>query len=296
MLTTRTAATRATAPARTAVRSRPTVLTRATVARVSANLALTCIILAFVAPMMWMFSAAINPTATMSFQWPDNPGLENFRNLGSVKRPLINSMVLSVSSAAITVLAACLCGYPLSRYKLRYGKAFLYGILLSSGLPIIALMIPTYRMYSKLGFIDSYPMVAIFMAATNLPFAIWLAKNFIDGVPMMLEEAARVDGATTGQTMRLIVAPLIRPGMAVLFTFSFIANWGNFFVPFLLTTSPKKYTASIAIYNYFSSMGGVYFGRIAAFAIIYSAPAVVLYAFVSKSLGRSLSFAGGVKE
>ena len=269
---------------------------RVTIVRVSANLGLTCIILAFLAPMMWMFSAAFNPTASMSFQWPDNPGLDNFRNLGSIRRPLINSTVLSLSSAVITVVAACLCSYPLSRYKLRFGKTFLYVILLSSGLPIIALMIPTYRMFSKLGFIDSYPMIAIFMAATNLPFAIWLAKNFIDGVPIALEEAARVDGATTWQTRRLIVLPLIRPGMVVLFTFSFIANWGNFFVPFLLTTSTEKYTASIAIYNYFSSLGGVYFGRIAAFAIVYSAPAIVLYAFVSKALGRSLSFAGGVKE
>jgi multiple sugar transport system permease protein len=271
-------------------------LNRTTVARVSANLSLTCVILVFLAPMMWMFSAAFNPTATMTFQWPSNAGLDNFRNLGSIKRPLINSMVLSLSSAIVTVVAACLCAYPLSRYRLRFGKVFLYVILLSSGLPIIALMIPTYRMFSTFGFIDSYPMISIFMAATNLPFSIWLAKNFIDGVPIALEEAARVDGASTAQTMRLVVLPLIRPGMVVLFTFAFIANWGNFFIPFLLTTSEDKYTASIAIYNYFSGLGGVFFGRIAAFAIIYSAPAIVLYAFVSKALGRSLSFAGGVKE
>ena len=114
---------------------------RATVARVSANLALTCIVLAFLAPMMWMFSAAFNPTATMSFQWSTKAGLENFRNLGSIRRPLINSMVLSLSSAIVTVVAACLCAYPLSRYRLRFGKVFLYVILISSGLPIIALMI-----------------------------------------------------------------------------------------------------------------------------------------------------------
>jgi multiple sugar transport system permease protein len=268
-------------------------------ARIGANIALTAIVLAFLGPMLWMFVAAFNPTAQLAFELPKHPGLANFRSVATwdqLYRPLLNSMILSVTASTVTVFAACLCAYPLSRYRLRFGSVFLYMVLMSSGLPVIALMIPTYRLFTKLHFTNNTLTTALFLAGTSLPFAVWLAKNFIDGVPISLEEAARTDGATTWQTMRNIVFPLIRPGMIVLFIFTFIGNWGNFFVPFILFNDPNKQTASVAIYNYFNSLGGVYFGRVAAFAILYSAPAVVLYALISRTLGRSFSFAGASKE
>jgi multiple sugar transport system permease protein len=272
---------------------------REQLARVTANLTLTVIGLAFVGPMMWMFAAAFNPTAQLAFEIPRDPSLANFKSVATweqLYRPLLNSMVLSVVASFITVVTASMCAYPLSRYRLRFGKFFLYAILLSSGLPIISLMIPVYRLFTKLHFTDNAIATAAFMAGTSLPLAIWLAKNFIDGVPISLEEASQTDGATAWQTMTLIVFPLVRPGMIVLFIFSFIGNWGNFFVPFILFSQPSKQTASVTIYNYFNSLGGVYFGRVAAFAILYSAPAVILYTLISRSLGRSLSFAGAVKE
>ena len=268
-------------------------------ASIGANATLAVVMLAFLSPMLWMFTASFDKVAQLGFAVPKSPTLDNFRRMSSwdqVVRPLINSVVLSVAASVVTVVAATLCAYPLSRYKLRFAKPFLYLILLSSGLPILAIMIPTYRLFSILDLIDSRPAVAVFMGATSLPFAIWLAKNFIDGVPISLEEAARVDGASTWQVISKVLVPLIRPGMIVLFIFAFIGNWGNFFVPFILFSSSAKQTASVSIYNYFNSLGGVYFGRVAAFAIIYSVPAVVLYAFISRSVGRSLSFAGAVKE
>ena len=268
-------------------------------ARVGANTALIVIMLAFLGPMLWMVTASFNRVAQLGFEIPTSPSLDNFRRMGSweqVVRPLLNSVVLSVTASIVTVVAATLCAYPLSRYKLRFKMPFLYLILMTSGLPILAIMIPTYRLFAELDLIDSRAAVAVFMGATSLPFAIWLAKNFIDGVPVSLEEAARVDGASTLQVITRVLLPLVRPGMIVLFIFAFIGNWGNFFVPFILFSSSDKQTASVSIYNYFNSLGGVYFGRVAAFAIIYSVPAVLLYAVISRTIGRSLSFAGAVKE
>lgn len=262
------------------------------------NVTLTVVVIAWLAPMAWMFTAAFNPNAQLAFNIPTNPGLDNFASVATVDqlfRPLMNSTIISVLGALITVATACLCAYPLSRFKLRFGTLFMYLILIGSGLPIIALMIPTYRLFARYQLTDSYWSTSLFLAATSLPFAIWLAKNFIDGVPIELEEAARIDGASQWQTITRVVMPLIKPGITVIFIFSFIANWGNFFVPFILFSDPEKQTASVAIYNYFNSLGGVYFGRVAAFALLYSAPAVVLFTVISRSLGRSMSFAGGVK-
>jgi multiple sugar transport system permease protein len=272
--------------------------TRSRLAPIAANLALTAIALAFIGPMLWMFAAAFNPTAQLSFDVPTRPTLDNFRSVATWEvlfRPLMNSLVLSLTASAVTVTAACFCAYPLSRLKLRFGQLFLYLILIASGLPVIALIIPTYRMFTKLHLTDHTLATALFLSGTSLPFAIWLAKNSIDAVPTELEEAARIDGANTWQTITRVVVPLIRPGIVVIFIFTFVANWGNFFVPYILFTDPAKQTASVTIYSFFNSLGGVYFGRVAAFAILYSTPAILLYTVISRTLGRSFRFAGGVK-
>ncbi len=267
-------------------------------APIGANVALLAITFAFLGPMVWMFTAAFNRTAQLSFDIPTKPTLDNFRAVATWEvlfRPLLNSLVLSLSASTVTVVTACLCAYPLSRRKLRFGQLFLYLILVASGLPVIALIIPTYRMFTKLHLTDRTPATALFLAATSLPFAVWLAKNSIDAVPIELEEAARIDGAGTGRTLLHVVLPLIRPGLTVILIFTFVANWGNFFVPYILFTSPAKQTASVTIYSFFNSLGGVYFGRVAAFAIFYSAPAILLYTMISRTFGRAFRFAGGVK-
>ena len=116
--------------------------TRSRFAPIAANLALTAIALAFIGPMLWMFAAAFNPTAQLSFDVPTRPTLDNFRSVATWEvlfRPLMNSLVLSLTASAVTVTAACFCAYPLSRLKLRFGQLFLYLILIASGLPVIAL-------------------------------------------------------------------------------------------------------------------------------------------------------------
>ena len=264
----------------------------------ASNAFLAFVVLTFIAPMLWMVTAAFDPTAQLSFEIPTDPSLDNFRAVATIDglfRPLFNSLVLSLMASSITAVAACACAYPLSRYRLRFGRAFLYVILIASGLPVISLMIPTFRLFARYHLTNNLFATAVFMAATTLPFSIWLAKNSVDAVPIEIEEAARIDGATTWQTMTRVVVPLIRPGIIVILIFTFIANWGNFFVPFILFNDPSKHTASVAIYNYFNSFGGVYFGRVGAFALMYSAPAVLMFVVISKTLGKSLSFTGGVK-
>ena len=263
-----------------------------------ANAFLVLVILAFLGPMLWLFTAAFNPTAQLNFEVPTDPSFDNFRSVATVDqlyRPLLNSTILALIASTVTVVAACFCAYPLSRYRLRFGRFFMYLILVNAGLPIVALMIPTFRLFSRFDLTNNTPVTALFMSAITLPFAIWLAKNSIDGVPFELEEAARMDGATTWQTITRVVIPLIRPGVTVIFIFAFISHWGNFFVPLILFNEPSKQTASVAIYNYFNTLGGVYFGRVGAFAILYSLPPVVLFIIITRSVGNTFSFAGSVK-
>ena len=122
-----------------------------------------------------------------------------------------------------------------------------------------------------------------------------MMKNFMDGVPLSLEEAAWTDGAGWFQSLRRIVLPLMVPGLTVVFVFTFVLQWGNFFVPFILLQAPESQPASVTIYTFFSSYGQVAYGQLAAFAILYTAPVVFLYGALSRVFGGAFSLTGAVK-
>jgi multiple sugar transport system permease protein len=178
---------------------------------------------------------------------------------------------------------------------MRVNKPFLYGILFGTGLPITAMMVPVYSLFVAFNLIDSMPGIILFMSATSLPIAIWMMKNFMDSVPIVLEEAAWVDGASMLATLTRVVVPLMRPGIAVVFIFVFVGAWGNFFVPFVLLLSPDLQPAAVSIFAFFGQYGAVVYGQLAAFSLIYSVPVLALYLFTSRVLGGGSALAGAVK-
>jgi multiple sugar transport system permease protein len=120
-------------------------------------------------------------------------------------------------------------------------------------------------------------------------------KNFMDSVPIVLEEAAWADGASMMTTLTRVVVPLMRPGIAVVFIFVFVQAWGNFFVPFVLLLSPEQQPAAVSIFAFFGQYGSVAYGQLAAFSLAYSVPVLALYVFTSRVLGGGSALAGAVK-
>jgi len=262
------------------------------------NVVLLVIAICFAVPLVWLLLASVDPSATLSAKVPSRFTLDNFTAVLTPEIsfvPLFNSLVVSGGCALVTVVVAILAAYPLSRYRMRINKPFLYGILFGTGLPITAMMVPVYSLFVSLNLIDSVGGTVFFLAATSLPMAIWMAKNFMDSVPISLEEAAWTDGASMFSTLTRIVVPLMRPGIAVVFIFVFIQAWGNFFVPFVLLLSPDKQPAAVSIFNFFGQYGSVAYGQLAAFSIVYSVPVIALYVLVSRTLGGSNALAGDVK-
>jgi len=262
------------------------------------NVVLLVIAACFAVPLVWLLLASFDPSATLSAKVPSQFTLDNFTAVLTPEIsfvPLANSLIVSGGCALVTVVVAILAAYPLSRYRMRINKPFLYGILFGTGLPITAMMVPVYSLFVSLNLIDSVGGTVFFLAATSLPMAIWMAKNFMDSVPISLEEAAWTDGASMFSTLTRIVVPLMRPGIAVVFIFVFIQAWGNFFVPFVLLLSPDKQPAAVSIFNFFGQYGSVAYGQLAAFSIVYSVPVIALYVLVSRTLGGSNALAGAVK-
>ncbi|HLH58809.1 MAG TPA: carbohydrate ABC transporter permease [Streptosporangiaceae bacterium] len=267
-------------------------------AAVAAYLVLSVIGVFFLAPLLWVILASLNAHATLAVNAPSPPTLANFRQVltgAQTLRPLLNGLILSGGAAIAAMAAATLAAYPLSRYQLRFKRPFMYVILFATGLPITAVMVPVYGLFVEFNLLDSMGATIAFLATTTLPFAIWLMKNFMDGVPIGLEEAAWVDGASSLSALRRIVLPLILPGVSVVGIFTFIMTWGNFFVPFILLTDPNKQPASVSIYQFFSQYGNVSYGPLAAFSIIFTIPVVALYVLIQRTLGGAFNLAGATK-
>ena len=268
--------------------------------RLLASLILLLLAAAFVIPLLWVIFAAFNgdPSQGIQIMWPHPFTLDNFKAVMTPETtyvPLLNGAILCVGGTLITMVCATLAAYPLSRYRSRLKRPFLVTILFSTGLPITAIMVPVYGLFVQLALDDSIPATMVFMATTALPISIWLTKNFMDGVPIELEEAAWTDGASPMRGLLRIVMPLMAPGLSVVAIYTFIGLWGNFFVPFILLLTPEKQPMSVTIYTFFGQYGQVVYGQLAAYSLLYSLPSVLLYLVLSRRLGGAFAFGGGVK-
>ncbi|WP_308467619.1 carbohydrate ABC transporter permease [Rathayibacter soli] len=266
--------------------------------KIVSNTVLVVIGLCFLVPLLWLLVASFDGTANLTLKLPAPLTIDNYTSVMTPDLafiPLWNSLIISFGCAIVTVLVAILAAYPLSRYRMRINKPFMYGILFGTGLPITAMMVPVYTLFVSLNLLDSVSGTVLFMAATSLPMAIWMMKNFMDSVPITLEEAAWMDGSSMMSTLTRIVVPLMRPGLAVVFIFVFVQAWGNFFIPFVLLLSPNNMPASVSIFQFFGQYGAVAYGKLAAFSLIYSVPVLGLYVITSRFLGGSSALAGAVK-
>ncbi|MFE9608756.1 carbohydrate ABC transporter permease [Streptomyces sp. NPDC006012] len=272
--------------------------TRRTRHRLAADAGLLVVAAAFALPLLWVVLSALDPDADLRVKAPDGLTLDNFDavlNADVTFTPLLNSFVLCGGATLLTVVCAVLAAYPLSRFRSRLNRPFLLAILFATSLPITAIMVPVYALFVQVNLIDTRQGTILFFAASQLPFAIWLMKNFMDGVPKELEEAAWTDGASSLQSLVRIVLPLMGPGVAVVTVFSFVAMWGNFFVPFMLLLSPDQLPASVSINEFFGNRGMVAYGQLAAFSVVYSTPVILLYVLVARRLGGGFALGGAVK-
>lgn len=252
----------------------------------------------FLLPLLWMFVASFDTNAIQSLRLPTEVTLNNYINVirdKTVQRSFIIGVILSLGQAITVVLLSLIAAYPLSRYRAKYKKGFMYTILFFTSLPMSAVIVPVFQMFLVFKFIDKIWAVMLFLVGTSLPYAIWMMKNFMDSVPHEIEESAWIDGATTLQGIRKVVAPLMIPGIFTVLIFTYTGSWGNFFIPYILIQSPEKMPASVTIFQFFGNYGMVDYGRLAAFSVIYSIPVIILYSISQRFMSKGFSLGGASK-
>jgi multiple sugar transport system permease protein len=270
---------------------------RVSSASVVVNLALAALGCAFLLPMLWMFLASVDANPHWAIKVPHHLTTRHFHDVvarGGL-HSFANSIYLAGMTTVITTVFAALAAYPLSRRHIPLRRTFLFAILFAAGLPVTMMLVPVFQLYVKLGWLNSLFTTSLFLAATSLPFGIWLMKNFIDAVPPELDQAAALEGCGTFQTLVRVVLPLALPGLAVTAIYTFIQAWGAFLVPLVLDSNPNHQPGPITIYNFMGSHGFFDFGQLAAFSLMFSVPVVVLYLVMSRFFSGAFTFGGAIQ-
>jgi multiple sugar transport system permease protein len=263
---------------------------------VAANLALGLFGVLFATPLLWMLLSSVDRHADWSVKLPSLT-TSNYTAVlnGAQMRPLLNSLYLAGVATAVTTVTAVLSAYVLSRRHVPLKRVYLLFILFASGLPVTMAIVPTYQLFVDFGWLDSLFWTSMFLAASSLPFAIWLMKNFIDAVPEELEECAAIEGAGSLRILLRIVVPLTIPGIGVTAIVTFINAWGAFLIPLVLNSNPADTPGSVAIYNFLSAFVTPKFGQLAAYSLIFSLPVLIMYLVMARKLSGAFSFGGSLR-
>lgn len=214
------------------------------------------------------------------------------------RQSILDSIIVSIGSTAVTMIVAVLAAYALSRMAFKGRNAYLNWVLGQRFMPPIAILIPLVTIYKTAGLRDTdnlymgYLGLILIYALMNLPIAVLLMKSFFDDIPKDVDEAAMIDGATRGQTFRRIVLPMVRGGIAASAVLCFIFAWTEFLLSLFLTTDIR--TVPVKIQTFVTSTGNEW-GFIAALGTAAVVPSFIFILLVQRHLVRGLTL-GSLKE
>jgi multiple sugar transport system permease protein len=248
----------------------------------------------FAFPLVWILMTAFKPALIVQNYPPSfifTPTLDNYRQVFNSRFPdaMMNSMIVAVSSAVLSVAMATLTAYGLSRHSFRAKDNLLFWILSLRMLPAIAVIIPFSRMVRWFNLEDTLLALVLVYAIFNISFSVWLLKGFFDEIPKEMEEAAKMDGYGPWKVFFKVALPLVIPGVATALVFSIIQSINEFLLAFVLTRR-EAVTAPVALTNIFITTFGVNWGGLSAAATILVLPVVIFAVLVRKHLLRGMSF------
>jgi inositol-phosphate transport system permease protein len=228
--------------------------------------------------------------ANWSFLWEPPFG----RGYPSIWRVTLNTFLIAISMTFFVVLVSSLAGYALSRQAFRGRKTFLSGTLVLHAFPSVTLLIGIYFVLRTLKLYNTTLGVGLVMIGFELPFGIWLMKGFFDNVSWDMERAAFIDGASRLRVWGEIIMPTIKPGIAALAIFSFIAGWNAWLIPKTFTIGAgQNATLSVYLQNFMGDTVAVQWGMVTAVGLFQLIPVAIFFIF-TQDLLLSI-YAGGAK-
>lgn len=205
----------------------------------------------------------------------------------------LNSAIIAASVIVLVMACTLTAAYGFSKLHIRAKEIYFWALLACLVLPGVVLISPLFSTVSRLGAFNTLWAVIVPIVALQIPFMVLLARNFVDGIPDELLEAARVDGANTLLTFWHVLLPMTRPIMAAIVVLAFIASWNEFLFPLLFLQTPEQQTITL-VPSYFIGRFNNDQTKVLAAAVVTALPVIIAYIFLQKYFERGLS-AGALK-
>jgi multiple sugar transport system permease protein len=248
-------------------------------------------------PLYHMVMLALTPVsdAFAGRYWPDNATLENFRIvlqqdhffLQNFWRQLANSLLVALGTMALVLVVATITSFAIGRLRLRFSHLVSNAALLTYLIPAAFLAIPFYKVMGEYGLLNTRWALIFAMSTFAIPYAIWVLRQYSESIPFELDEAAKVDGATPVQILRMVYIPLLRPALIAIGTYALLLAWNEYLYAFLLLSTEKQHTLPVAM-GYFLVTDDSPWPILMATAIIYALPPAALYYAVRKYMVSGL--------
>ncbi|WP_240484684.1 carbohydrate ABC transporter permease [Pseudoponticoccus marisrubri] len=256
-------------------------------------------------PGLWIVLNSLRPTVEIMAKPPVwiprelsfDAYVAMFSGVGQGGIPVVqyfrNSMIIAVTSTIISLAIGMSGGYAFARYRFRFKGGWFLGLMLTRAVPGIALSLPLFFLYARVGLIDTHAGMILAYTALNIPFTIWLIDGFFRQVPKDLAEAAQIDGCTRWQAFWQVEFPLARPGIASAGIFAFLISWNEFALASQLTRSTDSKTLPVGLLDYTAEFTIDWRGM-CALAVVMIIPALLLTYAVQKHLVSGLT-SGAIK-
>lgn len=265
------------------------------------NLMAWGIVLAVAFPLVWMLVTSVKPQFELFRRpptiLPETLTFEHYWTLLSETNFLVyfrNSVILSSATTLVVVAIATLGAYSLVRFKYRGRESLAFLVLFTYLLPSVVLIIPLYLLLVQLGVSNTIFSLVIAYTTFALPYALWLLRSFMAGIPEDLESAALCDGATRMGAFKDVILPQLLPGIISTALFTFILSWNEYLYALVLVNSDASRPLTTGVMNMLISSFNIEWSLLMAASVMMSVPLIIVFAFLQSYLTRGFG-AGGVK-
>lgn len=275
--------------------------------RLAANVTAILAALVTAFPIYWMVLSAFKPKGEVQSlhptPWTTHPTLDSFRQVLGVNgfgRYFLNSVVIALAVVLLSGVVVFLAAVAVTRFRFRFRTTIMVMFLIAQMIPVEAMTIPLFFMFRDAGQVapaiglNTLASLILVQLAFSLPFGIWMMRGFVAAVPVSIEEAAQIDGASRSRILWRILLPLVAPGLAATSVFSFIAAWNDFvFAKTFIISATQNQTLPSALLVFFKPDENDWGGIMAASTLM-TVPVLIFFVAVQRKLVSGL--AGAVKD
>ena len=255
------------------------------------------VVAVWLAPVAWIFATAFKaPRDVLSLKLLFAPTLHNFAvafgNPYFLGDRLVNSTIVTVATLVIALPISTAAAYAFSRFRFPGGAIWPLGVLATQFLPPVIIIIPLFVVFRSLNLLDTKTALVIANMSFVVPYATWMIKGFIDGLPIDMEEAAQIDGSSRLRAIWDVVVPLVLPGIATAAVFCFVVSWNEFFYALVLTRQDTV-TLPVSLMSTRTDQGDAW-EVMATMGLVIMAPMLVISRLMQRFFVKGIT-SGGVR-